>query len=66
MAKKHSQNKTTVPGAIYQRNKRYWWKIQLPGEEQTKALPLKPAGSGFATTDRAIALEWCVCTVNCG
>lgn len=57
MTRKLSQSKTTVPGSIYLRNKRYWWKVQLPGEEQTKARPLKPIGSRFATTDRAAAIE---------
>ena len=57
MAKKHSQNKTSVPGSIYLRNKRYWWKVQLPGEEQIKARALKPIGSRFATTDKAVAVE---------
>ena len=31
--------------------------MQLPGEEQIKARPLKPVGSKFATTDKAVALE---------
>jgi DNA polymerase III delta prime subunit len=58
MAKKrHKQTSKDLPGSLYQRNGRWWWKVQLPGEEKTKARPLKPIGSRYATTDYAVAAE---------
>jgi hypothetical protein len=58
MAKK--QRKKTpkdLPGSLYQRNSRWWWKAQLPGDEKTKARPLKPVGCRYATTDWLVAVE---------
>jgi len=49
--------KFNLPGTIYLNKNRWWWKVQLPGEDKPKALPLKPVGSKFATTDRNIAVE---------
>ncbi len=46
-----------MPGTLYQRNGRWWWKIQLAGETKPKNRPLKAPGSRFATTDRAQAIE---------
>jgi integrase len=54
---KASRDKTNLPGTIYARNKRYWWKIQLPGETKPVARPLVPLGSKFATTDYLAAVE---------
>ncbi|OQY03475.1 MAG: hypothetical protein B6I25_07990, partial [Planctomycetales bacterium 4572_13] len=58
MAKKRPKHSSAnLPGSLYQRNRRWWWKVQLPGEEKPKARPLKPVGSRFATTDYAVAVE---------
>jgi integrase len=58
MAKKRRKHSSAnLPGSLYQRNRRWWWKVQLPGEEKIKARPLKPVGSRFATTDYAVAVE---------
>jgi hypothetical protein len=46
-----------IPGTIYLNKNRYWWKVQLPGEDTPKARPLKPVGSQYATTDRLAAIE---------
>jgi len=50
-----------LPGDLYQKNNRWWWKAKLPGETRLKERSLKPAGARYATTDRAegeaIALE---------
>jgi integrase len=51
---KHSAD---LPGTIYLNKNRYWWKVRLPGEDKPKAVPLKPVGSRFATTDYAVAVE---------
>ena len=50
-------NKLNLPGTIYLNKKRWWWKVQLPGEDIPKAYPLKPVGAKFATTDRNVAIE---------
>ncbi|MHC4999104.1 MAG: tyrosine-type recombinase/integrase [Planctomycetota bacterium] len=58
MAKKRrKQTPKDLPGALYQRNGRWWWRAQLPGDEKVKAQPLKPVGSRYATTDHAVAVE---------
>ena len=58
MAKKRSkQSPSNLPGTLYQRNTRWWWKVQLPGETKPAARPLKPVGARFATTDYAVAVE---------
>lgn len=54
---KESKTTTKLPGSFYQRNHRWWWKVQLPGEDKPKAYPLKPLGSRYATTDYAVAVE---------
>ena len=48
---------TDLPGTIYLNKRRYWWKVQLPGEEKPKAYPLKPVGACYATTDFVVAVE---------
>jgi integrase len=53
MAKK--TRKTKLPGCIYQKRNRYYWKVKLPGESTVKARPLVPAGGRYATTDQAVA-----------
>ena len=58
MAKKRrKQTPKDLPGSLYQRNGRWWWKAQLAGDEKVKARPLKPIGSRYATTDYAVAVE---------
>jgi hypothetical protein len=49
--------RVTLPGSLYQKNGRWWWKVALPGEEKPKARALKPAGSRSATKDREQAEE---------
>ena len=53
MAKKSF--KVSLPGSLYQKNNRWWWKVKLPGQTRLKAVGLKPKGARFATTDRAEA-----------
>jgi len=43
--------RVTLPGRLYQKNGRWWWKVDLPGEDKPKARALKPTGSRCATTD---------------
>lgn len=47
----------TLPGSLYQKNGRWWWRVELPGEEKPKARALKPAGSRCATKDQQQAEE---------
>ncbi|OHB48256.1 MAG: hypothetical protein A2Y10_06380 [Planctomycetes bacterium GWF2_41_51] len=47
--------KNKLPGCLYQRNGRWFWKVQLPGEPHFKMMPLIPKGSNFATKDRGVA-----------
>lgn len=49
--------KAKLPGSLYTRNGRYWWKVVLPGQDKPKAVPLKPNGCKFATPDRKVAEE---------
>jgi len=46
-----------LPGSIYLNKNRYWWKVQLPGEDRPLARPLKPVGARFAASDPQVALE---------
>lgn len=59
MAKKSF--KVTLPGSLYQKNDRWWWKVKLPGETRLKARGLKPKGKHFATADRDEAEEVARC-----
>jgi hypothetical protein len=49
--------RVTLPGSLYQKNGRWWWKVDLPGEDKPTARPLKPDGSRCATTDYQEAEE---------
>ena len=49
--------RVTLPGSLYQKNGRWWWKVDLPGEDKPKARALKPNGSRCATTDYQEAEE---------
>ena len=55
--KKRSALARNLPGSIYRNKKRWWWKVQLPGEPAPAARPLRPLGARFATTDYAVAVE---------
>ena len=55
MAKKSF--KATLPGTIHQKNNRWWWKVQLPGEKKVKDHGLKPEGKRYATSDAKVAEE---------
>lgn len=59
-APSHAQESDQVlrispPGVLYQRAGRWWWRVQLPGEDKAKARPLKAEGAKAATEDRAAA-----------
>ena len=54
MAKNRKHN---LPGTIYKNKNRWWWKVKLPGEDKSKARPLKPVGSSMATKDYNVAVE---------
>ena len=56
MAKRNAQ-KINLPGTLYTRNGRFWWKVQLPGEEKSIARPLKVTGAQFATRDYSVAIQ---------
>ena len=49
--------RVTLPGSLYQKNGRWWWKVDLPGEDKPKARALKSNGSRCATTDYQEAEE---------
>lgn len=55
MAKRRQNH--NLPGSIYKNGNRYWWKVQLPGEDKIKSRPLKPLGSSMATKDYNVAIE---------
>ena len=62
MVKTHCKTQTglataNLPGTIYARNGRYWYKVQLPGESKPVARPLVPLGSKFATMGYSTAIE---------
>ena len=48
---------TTLPGTFYQRGRRWWWRVQLPGEDKPKSRPLRRAGSRETATDKQEAAE---------
>ncbi len=54
MAKRARKSK--LPGCIYEKRGRCYWKVKLPGEADSKARPLVTVGGRYATTtDRAVA-----------
>jgi integrase len=57
MTKRTKSSQKDLPGTIYQNKNRYWWKVQLPGEDKPRARPLKPVNSKYATTDYGVAVE---------
>jgi hypothetical protein len=44
-----------LPGELYQRADRWWWRVKLPGEDKAKARPLKAEGAKAAAEDRVTA-----------
>ena len=46
-----------LPGRIFRRRGRWWWKVQLPCETSPRDRALKPEGSRCATSDRRLAEE---------
>jgi hypothetical protein len=54
---KRKKTHSNIPGSIYKNGNRYWWKVQLPGEDEPKSRPLKPVNSSLATTDYNVAVE---------
>ncbi len=53
MAKK---SKAKLPGCIYKKRGRYYWKVKLPGKAEVKARPLVPTGGRYATKDKGVAV----------
>ena len=53
MAKKSNSK---LPGCIYKKRGRYYWKVKLPGEAEVKARPLVPTGGRYATKDKGVAV----------
>jgi hypothetical protein len=47
--------KATLPGDLYERSGRWWWRTRLPGESKAKARPLKTPETGEAVCDRDMA-----------
>lgn len=45
--------KVGLPGTLYRKNARWWWKVKLPGDTRLTDMGLKAKGARFATTDRA-------------
>jgi hypothetical protein len=45
----------TLPGELYQRADRWWWRVKLPGEDKARARPLKLEGAKAAVDDREAA-----------
>lgn len=52
---KESHLKATLPGDLYERSGRWWWRTRLPGESRAKARPLKTLETGEAVCDRDMA-----------
>ncbi|MBL7186189.1 MAG: hypothetical protein ISS70_07665 [Phycisphaerae bacterium] len=49
--------KAVLPGEMYQKNGRWWWKVRLPGEARVRARALKPDGARVAPKTRKVAEE---------
>jgi len=47
--------KVALPGEMYQKNGRWWWKVRLPGEPRIRERALKPEGSKVAAKTRGVA-----------
>jgi chromosome segregation ATPase len=49
--------RATLPGTVFKRGKRWWWKVQLPGEPREKARSLIPEGERCGVTSLKKAAE---------
>ena len=47
--------KVALPGEMYQKNGRWWWKVRLLGEPRIRERALKPDGARFAAKTRSVA-----------
>lgn len=47
--------KATLPGRLYQRSGRWWWRVRLPGEAKSQPRPLRKKGQSYATRNRRVA-----------
>lgn len=47
--------KTALPGEMYQKNGRWWWKVRLPGEPRVRERALKADTARFAAKTRRVA-----------
>lgn len=56
MANPPQRRNDALPGCLYQRNGRWWWRVRLPGQTKPSARPLVPEGRRYATTDRKVAV----------
>ncbi len=43
--------KATLPGSIYKRGRRWWWRVKLPGEPKSKARSLRTEGQRYGVTN---------------
>jgi hypothetical protein len=46
--------KVTFPGRLHKRGTRWWWEVQLPGEDRTRTRPLRLPEAKAATDDRKV------------
>ena len=49
--------KVALPGQMYQKKSRWWWKVRLPDERRVRARALRPEGSRFGAKTRKVAEE---------
>lgn len=49
--------KVALPGQMYQKKGRWWWKVRLPGEPRVRARALRPEGARFGAKTGKVAEE---------
>jgi hypothetical protein len=49
--------RVTLPGRMFRKAGRWWWNVQLPGEDRCRARALRAPEDRTATSDRRIAEE---------
>ncbi|MCH7916633.1 MAG: hypothetical protein IIC50_01450 [Planctomycetes bacterium] len=54
---KTEQARVSLPGEMYRKGERWWWKVRLPGENRLRARSLRPLGASAGTTSRRVAEE---------
>lgn len=47
--------RSALPGEMYQKNGRWWWKVRLPGEPRVRERALRPDGAQYAAKTRRAA-----------